>query len=65
MLVTIDTIYPTIRLSDGGLAKLKEARESGVDRMPNWLREEMNHAAPDSNETVVGVGAYGGTMRYH
>ena len=49
MLVTIDTIYPTIRLSDGGLAKLKEARESGVDRMPDWLLEEMNHASPDSN----------------
>ena len=43
------TIYPTIRLSDGGLAKLKEARESGVDRMPDWLLEEMNHASPDSN----------------
>jgi AbrB family looped-hinge helix DNA binding protein len=40
-------VYPTVRLSDSGLAKLDEARKSGVDKMPDWLREEMANAATD------------------
>ncbi len=40
-------VYPTIRLSEPGLAKLKEAREGGTEQMPEWLREEMNNAATD------------------
>lgn len=40
-------VYPTVRLSDKGLAKLNEARQSGVEQMPDWLREEMGHAAAD------------------
>lgn len=30
-------IYPTVQLSDEGLIKLKEARESGVGEMPGWF----------------------------
>lgn len=40
-------VYPTVRLSDQGLAKLDEARQSGVDEMPDWLRKEMTDAATD------------------
>ena len=42
-------VYPTVRLSNEGLAKLKEARQSGVEQMPDWLREEMADATTDSN----------------
>ena len=41
-------VYPTVRLSDSGLAKLNEARQSGVEQMPDWLREEIADAATDS-----------------
>jgi len=40
-------VYPTVRLSDSGLAKLNEARQGGVEQMPSWLREEMADAATD------------------
>lgn len=40
-------VYPTVRLSETGLTKLKEARQSGTERMPDWLREEMADAATD------------------
>ena len=42
-------VYPTVRLSETGLAKLGEARQSGVEQMPDWLRKEMANAATDSN----------------
>jgi AbrB family looped-hinge helix DNA binding protein len=40
-------VYPTVRLSESGLAKLNEARQGGVEQMPDWLREEMADAATD------------------
>lgn len=40
-------IYPTVRLSEPGLAKLAEARLSGVEQMPAWLSKEMADAATD------------------
>ena len=40
-------VYPTVRLSDGGLAKLLEARQGGTDQFPIWLRKEMRDAATD------------------
>jgi len=33
---------PTVRLSEKGLAKLDEARRSGVEQLPDWLREDMD-----------------------
>jgi AbrB family looped-hinge helix DNA binding protein len=38
-------VYPTVRLSEKGLAKLVEARQGGGDHLPDWLREEMADAA--------------------
>jgi len=43
------TVYPTVRLSEQGLAKLKEARQSGIEPMPEWLRKEITDAATDSD----------------
>jgi len=43
------TVYPTVRLSEQGLAKLKEARQSGIEQMPEWLRKEITDAATDSD----------------
>jgi AbrB family looped-hinge helix DNA binding protein len=40
-------VYPTTRLSEAGLAKLDEARNSGAGKMPDWLRKEMTDAATD------------------
>jgi AbrB family looped-hinge helix DNA binding protein len=40
-------VYPTVRLSEQGLAKLNEARESGTGELPEWLRTEMADAAAD------------------
>ncbi len=37
-------IYPTLRLNEKGLAKLQEARESGTDKFPAWLVEDMKDA---------------------
>lgn len=43
-------VYGTVRLSEAGLGKLAEARESGTADMPPWLREAMDHATADSIE---------------
>ena len=43
------TVYPTVRLSEEGLAKLDEARQSGVDQLPDWLRKEMAGAETDAD----------------
>jgi len=40
-------VYPTVRLSETGLTKLNEARQSGVEQMPDWLSKEMADAATD------------------
>ena len=37
-------MYRTVRLSDLGNAKLREARTSGTGEMPDWLRREMINA---------------------
>jgi len=43
-------IYPTVQLSEKGLTKLEEARESGVGAMPAWFAEEMEDAESDSKQ---------------
>ena len=40
-------VYPTVRLSDKGLVKLDEARKSGIEQMPDWMRKGMADAATD------------------
>ncbi len=42
-------VYPTVRLSETGLAKLADARTSGSSELPDWLSEEMANAAADTN----------------
>ena len=42
-------VYHTVRLSEKGMGKLVEARQSGVDKLPDWLRKEMADAATDSD----------------
>lgn len=41
-------IYRTIKLNNSGLLKLKEARESGSCRFPDWFVEETINAGIDS-----------------
>ena len=45
-------IFRTIRLSERGLAKLNEARESGIADMPDWLSRETSDAAADSEQEI-------------
>ena len=40
--------YSTIKLNDSGLLKLKEARDSGTSKLPDWFEEERSHAGIDS-----------------
>ena len=35
-------VYPAIRLSERGIEKLREARESGTAPMPEWMSEEIS-----------------------
>lgn len=42
-------VYPTVQLSEKGLKKLQEARESGKTKMPDWLKKEMEHAQADAD----------------
>ena len=45
-------IYPTVQLSEKGLTKLREARESGGGEMPAWFVGEMENAQADSKQEV-------------
>ena len=45
-------VYPTVRLSVEGLAKLQEARESGTGASPDWLREELDRTPTDPQQEV-------------
>ncbi len=45
-------IFPTIRLSDQGLAKLREARQSGTAQLPSWFAGDMKNARTDTDEEV-------------
>ena len=40
-------VYPTVRLSAKGLAKLSQARQDNVEQMPDCLSKEMADAATD------------------
>jgi len=40
--------YRTIKLSDSGLLKLKEARDSEAIKLPDWFEEERGNARIDS-----------------
>jgi AbrB family looped-hinge helix DNA binding protein len=46
------SIYPNLRLSDQGLAKLKAARESGTGKLPEWLIKEMKSARAHPDKKI-------------
>ena len=39
--------YRTIKLNDSGLLKLKEARDSETDKLPDWFEEVRSNADID------------------
>ena len=45
-------IFRTVRLSEQGLAKLNEARQSGTTEMPVWLKQEIKDADSDPEPEV-------------
>jgi AbrB family looped-hinge helix DNA binding protein len=45
-------IFRTLRLAEQGLAKLKEARQSGTEDMPVWLAKEMKDAEADPEPEI-------------
>lgn len=38
------SVYPSIRLSKKGIAKIEEARKSGTGKMPEWMLREIKNA---------------------
>lgn len=46
------TAYKNVRLNERGLSKLKEARESGKDELPDWLKKEMKDASADPDPEI-------------
>lgn len=42
------SVYPSIRLSTKGLAKLEEARKSGKVKLPEWMIKEIESAGTHS-----------------
>jgi len=46
------SVYKNLRLNEKGLSKLKEARESGKDELPDWLKKEMKDAAADPDPEI-------------
>ena len=42
-------VYPVVRLSNEGLDKLQDARQSGTNEMPAWIRKEIDDADTDSH----------------
>lgn len=38
------SVYPSIRLSTKGLAKLEQARKSGKGKLPEWMVKEIKSA---------------------
>jgi AbrB family looped-hinge helix DNA binding protein len=45
-------VFGAVKLSDAGLRKLVEARESGTAELPAWMREAMDHAEIDTLEEI-------------
>ncbi len=45
-------VYPSVRLSEEGLKKLRQARKSGVTKLPDWLAKDMSDARTDPEPEV-------------
>jgi AbrB family looped-hinge helix DNA binding protein len=46
------SIFPSIKLNDRGLEKLKEARESGTGKLPKWFVEDIKNARADTEQEI-------------
>jgi len=46
------SIFPTIQLNEQGLEKIREARESGTGKLPNWIVEDMNRAKSNTKPEI-------------
>ena len=49
IVLTPVAIYPTIKLSEKGLKKLREARKSGTAKMPAQLAKQIKNARTDAD----------------
>jgi AbrB family looped-hinge helix DNA binding protein len=46
------SIYPSLRLNERGLAKLKAARKSGTGKIPNWLTKEIKNVRNNTKQKI-------------
>jgi len=49
IVLTPVAIYPTVKLNEKGLKKLKEARKSGTVKMPAQLAKQIRNARTDAD----------------
>jgi len=49
IVLTPVAIYPTVKLNEKGLKKLKEARKSGTVKMPARLSKQIRNARSDAD----------------
>ena len=46
------SVHRNIRLNKQGIAKIKEARKSGIGEFPEWLAEEIQDARIETEQKV-------------
>ncbi len=46
------SIFPSIRLNERGIEKLKEARESDTGKFSEWILEDMKNARADTHQKI-------------
>ena len=46
------SIFPSIRLNERGIEKLKEARESETGKFSEWILEDMKNARADTHQKI-------------
>ena len=46
------SIFPSLRLNDQGLEKLREARESGRGKLPHWVVKDMKNARNNTDPKI-------------
>lgn len=46
------SIFPSVRLNEQGIEKLKEARKSDTGKFYGWILEDMKNARADTNQEI-------------
>jgi AbrB family looped-hinge helix DNA binding protein len=46
------SIFPSIRLNEQGIEKLKEARKSETGKLSGWILEDMKNARADTDKEI-------------